>query len=171
MLTEPWEVRPVGVDGPELDRVHRWMGEPHVEEHWAQAWSKEEWAVEVAAQLAGGHSRPFTLWRHGEPIAYVEVYRVRLDVVADHWAAEPGDLGLHLAIGDRRHTGRGIGRDILRAVADGLFVADPACGRIVGDPSAAHPAARRAFVGAGFVHVADVALPHKRASIVVRHRP
>lgn len=170
LLSGSWVALAVDVDGPELDRVTRWMSEPHVEEHWGQAWSREEWSAEVAAQLADDHSRPWTVWRNGEAIAYVEIYRVVRDVVADHWAAEVGDLGLHLAIGAREHTGRGIGRRILREVSDGLFLADPSCGRIVGDPAAHHPAARRAFVAAGFAHVADVSLPHKRASIVVRER-
>lgn len=170
VLSAPWEARPVGVDGPELDRVHRWMHEPHVEAHWGQAWTKEEWSAEVAAQLVGDHSRPFTIWLDGEALAYVEVYRVQADVVAEHWPAEPGDLGLHVAIGERRHTGRGLGRRILRAVSDGLLLADPTCGRIVGDPSVGHPAARRAFAAAGFAHVADVPLPHKQASILVRQR-
>ena len=56
-------------------------------------------------------------------------------------------------------------------VVDGLFAAEPRCPRVLGDPDAAHTVARRAFAAAGFLPVADVDLPHKRAALVASVRP
>ena len=171
VLAPPWSVRAVEPAGPELERVHRWMCEPHVAEFWDQAWPLAEWSAEIARQLAHAHSRPWLVAHEGEPLAYVEVYRAARDVVADHYAAASHDLGIHIAIGDARRTGRGLGPAALRAVSDGLFRADPACDLVVGDPAAGHGVARRAFEAAGFVPLAEVELPHKRAALLVRRRP
>jgi lysine N-acyltransferase len=170
-LAPPWGLVAVEADGAGLDLVHRWMREPHVAEFWGQDWPRSSWAAEVARQLAGDHSRPWTVSYEGSPVAYVEVYRASRDVLADHHATAPRDLGVHIAIGDRRRTGRGLGPRVLRAVSDGLFRADPRCEAVVGDPDAAHEVARRAFAAAGFVPVAEVDLPHKRAAILARPRP
>jgi RimJ/RimL family protein N-acetyltransferase len=147
------------------------MRRAHVAAAWGQDWPAPAWSAEIARQLDGDHSRPFTVVLHGAPVAYVEVYRVARDVLAAHLAAAPHDLGVHLAIGDAGRTGRGLGRAVLRAVADGLFAADPRCRRVVGDPAAGHHAARRAFAAAGFAPVGEVDLPHKRAAVVARARP
>jgi lysine N-acyltransferase len=170
VLGTPWGLAAVEADGTGLDLVHRWMHEPHVAEFWQQDWPRSEWAAEVARQVAGDHSRPWTVRLEGEPVAYVEVYRASRDVLADRHPTAPHDLGVHIAIGDRRRTGRGLGPRVLRAVSDGLFLADPRCEAVVGDPDAAHGVARRAFAAAGFVPVAEVDLPHKRAAILARPR-
>jgi RimJ/RimL family protein N-acetyltransferase len=167
-LIAPWSVRAVEPAGDELVRVVGWMGQPHVAEWWHQDWSEKEWSAEVARQRAGDHSRPWTVCLEQEPVAYLEVYRVARDVLARHLDAGPHDLGVHLAVGDRARTGRGLGRALLGAVADGLVAADPACRRVVGDPAAGHHRARRAFAGAGFVLMAEVDLPHKRAALMTR---
>jgi RimJ/RimL family protein N-acetyltransferase len=171
VLAPPWGLAAVEASGAELRRVHQWMHEPHVAEFWRQDWPRPEWAAEVARQLASDHSRPWTVRYEGEPLAYVEVYRVARDMLADHHPAAPHDLGIHIAVGDRRRTGRGLGARALRAVSDGLFRADPACDTVVGDPEASHHVARRAFAAAGFVTVGEVELPHKRAAILARPRP
>lgn len=171
VLPPPWTLAPVEPEGAELDRVHRWMLEPHVAAFWGQDWPRHRWSAEVASQRAGDHSRPFTVWYRGDPLAYVEVYRAARDVLADHHPVDRHDLGVHIAIGDPRRTGRGLGPAVLRAVADGLFLAEPACATVVGDPDVGHETARRAFATAGFTLVAEVDLPHKRAAILARCRP
>lgn len=171
VLRHPWSLRPVRPRGDELARVARWMGRPHVADAWGQDWSEAAWAEEVARQVAGDHSRPWTVWLDGEPLAYIEVYRPARDVLARCALIEPHDLGVHLAIGESDRTGRGLGRRLLEAVSDGLFAADPRCARVLGDPDAGHTAARRAFTAAGFALVAEVDLPHKRAALLSRSRP
>jgi lysine N-acyltransferase len=168
VLPAPWNVRAVEPVGPELDRVVEWMARPHVVGWWHQDWPADVWSAEVARQLADDHSRPWTVYRSGEPVAYLETYRVARDLLARHLPVHSHDLGVHLAIGEPARTGRGLGRAVLAAVADGLGVADPACRRVFGDPASDHDGARRAFAAAGFALVAEVDLPHKRAALMVR---
>jgi lysine N-acyltransferase len=169
-MPAPWEVRPVLAAGAELERVQRWMSAPHVAEHWAQDWDLPTWSAEVARQLAHDHSRPFTVWLDGDPLAYVEVYRVARDVVSRHVTVGAADLGVHLAMGDPTRTGKGLGRRLLVAVADGLVAAEPVCEAVWGDPAARHGAARRAFAAAGFTLSGEVDLGHKVAALMVRRR-
>jgi RimJ/RimL family protein N-acetyltransferase len=160
-------------DAPDdIALVASWMREPHVAERWGQAWPDAVWSDEVRAQSAGPHSRPLLARAHGDPVAYVEVYRPHLDVLstADGFVTQPTDLGVHLAIGPRARTGHGLGADLLDAVARGCFAADPACTRVIGDPADDHPGARRSFERAGYHHAAEVRLPHKVAMVHVRRR-
>ncbi|MEV6345854.1 GNAT family N-acetyltransferase [Actinoplanes sp. NPDC051851] len=162
---EPWSVRAlVPYDGdPEL--VSRWMNEPHVALFWEQDWSPRRWAETIAEQLAGDCTRPYLVSREGTPLAYVEVYRTPRDVVGRHYPADPYDLGLHLAIGDRAQTGRGLGREMVRALVTALHRADPRCRRVLADPDERHTIARRMFTGAGFGLLGVRDLGHKRAAL------
>jgi RimJ/RimL family protein N-acetyltransferase len=169
-VAPPWSIVAVQPDGPEVALVQRWMSMPHVAEFWQQAWPLADWSAAIARQLDGEHSRPWLVALDGEPVAYVEVYRPARDVIARRCAVGAHDLGVHVAIGDLDRTGHGLGPRVLRAVVDGLFAADPHCDRVLGDPDAAHQVARRAFAAAGFEPLAEVDLPHKRASLVASTR-
>ena len=166
----PWSIDAVRPHGPEVVLVQRWMAAPHVVEFWQQDWPLADWSAALARQLAGAHSRPWLVALDGDPVAYVEVYRAARDVIAREVAVDPHDLGIHIAIGDPDRTGQGLGPRVLRAVVDGLFAADPRCARVLGDPDVAHQVARRAFAAAGFDPLAEVDLPHKRASLVASTR-
>jgi RimJ/RimL family protein N-acetyltransferase len=165
-----WGIFPVLPMGPTLDVVVSWMHEGHVALWWDQAWPAAQWAEAIAAQRAGEHSRPWLITRRGQPFAYIEVYRSARDVVARTYPALAHDLGIHLALGARGDTGRGLGTALLRAVGDGLLAADPSCRQLVGDPDAKHEMARRAFAAAGFEPFGEVELPHKRAALLLRPR-
>jgi lysine N-acyltransferase len=160
-------MRLLSPDGDDPSLVSRWMNEPHVDLFWEQAWTPREWSGAIATQLAGDYSRPFLVSYEGGPFAYVELYRTPRDVVGLHYDADPYDLGIHLAIGDRERTGRGLGRAMVRAIADGVAVADPRCRRVLADPDERHVMARRMFVGAGFRLMGVSDLGHKRAALHV----
>jgi RimJ/RimL family protein N-acetyltransferase len=171
LLTPPWSAAAVEPASSEVAVVQRWMASPHVARHWHQDWSLDEWELEVVAQWAGAHSRPWIIERDREPVAYVEIYRAAIDLLAESWTGDAHDLGVHLAVGDERRLRRGLGSGVLEAVTAGLFAAEPACGRVIGDPDASHAAARRTFASAGFVLAGEVDLPHKRAALMVCERP
>ncbi|WP_246606090.1 GNAT family N-acetyltransferase [Paractinoplanes toevensis] len=150
---------------PDAPLVSRWMNEPHVELFWEQAWPPERWAEAIAEQLAGDYSRPCLVSYEGSPLAYVEIYRTPRDVVGLQYDAEPFDLGIHLAIGARESTGRGLGRRLVRAVAEGLFAADHRVRKVVADPDERHLIARRMFAAAGFEFRGIRDLGHKHAAL------
>nr|BFE55941.1 GNAT family N-acetyltransferase [Dactylosporangium thailandense] len=166
VLAPPWAIRPLAAGGADAELVSRWMGEPHVEAFWRAAWPARRWAEELAAQLAGEHSRPYLVSFEGDPLSYVEIYRTPRDVVGRQYDADPYDLGVHLAIGDPRRTGQGLGRAMVRAIAEGLAVADPRCRRVFADPDERHVVARRMFARAGFQSIGIHDLGHKRAELL-----
>lgn len=169
VVAPPWTVRVAGQDGPDVALVTRWMAAPQVEEFWHQAWPAGRWATEIAGQRAGAHSLPCLAARDGEPVAYLELYRVARDVLAGRYPDHPHDLGVHIAV-DPDRLGRGLGRSLLRAVADGLLAADPDCRRVIAEPDAGNDPSLRAFAAAGFRHCGELALPDKTAALVVRPR-
>ncbi|MFB9429707.1 GNAT family N-acetyltransferase [Streptoalloteichus tenebrarius] len=170
VLGPPWTVWPARPDGPDLELVHRWMRAPHVAAFWRQAWPRGRWAEELAAQRAGDHSLPCLVALDGEPVAYLEVYRVVRDRLAGHYPHHPHDIGVHVAVGELGRTGRGLGRALLRAVARGLLDADPACRRVVAEPDVGNGPSIRAFLAAGFVAGGVVRLPDKTAELLVHPR-
>ena len=170
LLSAPWSLRPAASD-PDVALVSHWMNEPHVELFWEQAWPVARWRAAIDGQLGGDYSRPYVVSHEGGPLAYVEIYRVARDVVGLQYDADAHELGIHLAIGERASTGRGLGRAMVRAVVDGLFTADPCCAVVVADPDERHLMARRMFAGAGFALWGVRDLGHKRAAILHRRRP
>lgn len=165
----PWSIRPASV-AEDLERVWRWMQAPHVAAFWKQAWPVERWRAELERQAAGDHSLPCLLDFEGAPVAYLEVYRVMRDRLAGHYPERPHDLGVHVAIGEPGHTGRGLGRALLREVAEGLLAADPRCTRVVAEPDARNAPSLRAFTAAGFRPVGSIHLPDKTATLLVYPR-
>ncbi|HEY6425432.1 MAG TPA: GNAT family N-acetyltransferase [Pseudonocardiaceae bacterium] len=170
MIPHRWQLRRAQPHGADVDLVARWMAQPHVEEFWQQAWEPDRWAKEIAEQLAGDHSVPCVALLDGEPVAYLELYRVCRDRIAALYPAGEHDLGVHIAIGESDRTGRGLGRSLLRAVADGLLAANPACRRVIAEPDVRNVASVRAFTAAGFQVRADLTLPHKTATLLIYPR-
>ncbi len=164
-LGPPWAARLLTATGEDPRLVSRWMHEPHVDRFWDQAWPPARWAAALAGQLAGDYTRPYLISHEGAPLAYVEIYRIPRDVVGQHYPADPHDLGIHLAIGALADTGRGLGRRLVRAVAQGLFSADPRCQSVLADPDERHTIARRMFTAAGFAPIGVRDLGHKRAAL------
>ncbi|MFJ7157123.1 GNAT family N-acetyltransferase [Streptomyces sp. NPDC101118] len=169
-LPAPWSARVARPDGADLDLVHRWMAAPHVAAFWHQAWPRPRWHEEIAGHLAGDAVLPLLVALDGRPFAYAEVYRVARDRLAGHYPHLPHDLGVHLAIGDPDRTGRGRGRALLRALAEALLAADPACTRVVAEPDVTNAPSLRAFEAAGFRPAGKVVLPDKTAALLVHPR-
>jgi RimJ/RimL family protein N-acetyltransferase len=169
-LAPPWSIRLARPESEDLARIHGWMAAGHVAAHWDQAWSTRRWHTELASQLAGSHSRPCVVDLDDEPLAYLEVYRVVRDPLSAHYQVRPHDLGVHIAIGEPHRCGRGLGTALLRATAEGLLSAEPACTRIVAEPDDRNDASLAAFARAGFSTVGRLGLPHKTAVLLVRPR-
>ncbi|MFI6103058.1 GNAT family N-acetyltransferase [Streptomyces sp. NPDC051310] len=170
LLHAPWSARVARAEGADLDLVHGWMQSPHIDAFWHQAWPRERWYEEIAGHLAGDAILPVLIDLDGTPLAYIEVYRVIRDRLAGHYAELPHDLGVHIAIGDAGRTGRGLGRTLLRALAEGLLAADPACTRVVAEPDVTNAPSLRAFEAAGFRPAGKVAFPDKTAALLVHPR-
>lgn len=169
VLEPPWSAR-VPSGEADLELIRRWNAEPHVTKFWHQDWPLKQWRAELKRQLDGQHSLPCLIARDGVDVAYLEIYRVTRDVLADRCEHEPHDLGVHIAIGDPTATGRGLGRAVLHAVAEGLLAVDPQCTQVLAEPDADNLPSLRAFAAAGFVELGAITLPDKTAVLMARRR-
>jgi RimJ/RimL family protein N-acetyltransferase len=167
-LDDGFDLRPASAADASV--VAAWMVQPHIFRWWEQDWSEEKWAQTISEQVAGEHTIPCMISADGEDFGYVELYRVRLDRLAEYYAWEEHDWGLHIAIGDTARLGRGLGRRLLRSLADALLRADTRCDRIVAEPDITNHPSIRAFTAAGFVTQAELQLPEKTALLMVRQR-
>ena len=170
LLHGRWSARVARAEGADLDLVHGWMQSPHIDAFWHQAWPRERWYEEIAGHLAGDAVLPVLVDLDGRPLAYVEVYRVIRDRLAGHYPQLPHDLGVHIAIGEQARTGKGLGRTLLRALAEGLLAADPACVRVVAEPDVDNAPSLRAFEAAGFRPAGKVGFPDKTAALMIHPR-
>ncbi|TCC05146.1 GNAT family N-acetyltransferase [Kribbella soli] len=163
-----FELRPAGPsDAP---RIALWMSQPHIRRWWHQGWSVERWAQEIEQQAAGEHSTPYVVAADGEEFAYVELYRVRHDRLAEYYAYGEEDWGVHVAIGDVARVGQGLGRQVLRWLADEVLRTEPDCSQVVAEPDIENTPSVRAFAAAGFVQHGELQLPEKTALLMVRTR-
>ncbi|RZT26342.1 RimJ/RimL family protein N-acetyltransferase [Kribbella sp. VKM Ac-2569] len=163
-----FDLRPA--DPSDAPRIALWMSQPHVRRWWHQGWSVERWAQEIEQQAAGEHSTPYVVVADAEEFAYVELYRVRHDRLAEYYAYGEEDWGVHVAIGDVARVGRGLGRQLLRWLADEVLRAEPGCSQVVAEPDIENAPSVRAFAAAGFVQHGELQLPEKTALLMVRTR-
>lgn len=169
-LPEPWSIRPAAATGADLALIHDWMNRPHLASTWKQPWSVETWSADLAAQLAGDRSTPVLVSDDVGPVAYLEIYWVERDRLSHYCEVQAEDLGVHIALGESARTGQGIGRFLLRAVAEGLLECYPASSRVLAEPDATNAPMLRAIGYAGYQRIGTVRLPHKTAALMAYHR-
>lgn len=141
------------------------MAEADVEQWWHQAWPADRWAECLTGLVQDPDSLPLTLVDNGGAVGYVEVYRVATDVLGEHIAHSPTDLGMHLALGERAR-GRGLGARLIRAVLNRAPDILEGCQRLVAEPDITNIRSHRAFETAGFTAVDIVRLPDKTAVLL-----
>lgn len=167
----PFRLEPIDPAGPErgMALLHRWMNDPSVAAFWKLAGPVEVTARHVRAQLEAGHSVPCFGVLDGMRMSYWEVYRADRDPLAGYYRARPYDTGVHLLLGggDR---GRGLGSLLIRAVSDLVFDNCAPCGRVLAEPDVHNVPSVAAFLNAGFHFQEELALPDKRAALMVRER-
>lgn len=157
--------------GRDLALVGGWMNDPAVAAFWELAGDLSVTARHIAAQTGGdGRSVPCLGLLDGTPMSYWEIYRADLDPLARAYPARPQDTGIHLLIGGPADRGRGLGRALIRAVADLILDNRPGCTRVVAEPDLRNTPSVAAFLSAGFRFSAEVDLPGKRAALMVRER-
>jgi hypothetical protein len=104
-LDNGFDLRPAGPD--DAAKIALWMAQPHIQRWWQQDWPVERWVQELSTQRAGEHSIPCVAAVDAEDFGYVELYRVRHDRLAEYYASDEHDWGVHVAIGDVTRVGCG----------------------------------------------------------------
>ncbi|MBR7827458.1 acetyltransferase [Actinospica sp. MGRD01-02] len=150
----------------DLPLIQSWMNDPDVARYWELDGPLERTTEHVLAQIDLPHTQPLLARLAGRAIGYWELYRAADDPLAEYYAAQPDDLGVHLLIGESDCRGIGLGGVLLRALADA--VQQEKARRVVAEPDERNIASVRAFTAAGFAPAATLDLPDKRATLMIR---
>ncbi|WP_436790300.1 GNAT family N-acetyltransferase [Yinghuangia sp. YIM S10712] len=154
----------------DLPIIHTWMNDPEIARWWDLAGDIRTTAAHLAERIRLTHATTYVGCLDDQPVSYWELYRADLDPLADHYAARPHDVGVHLLIGPAAYRGRGLGSLLLCVVSDLILRAAPETQRVIADPDVRNSASIAAFRRAGFRRAADLALPGKTAALMLRDR-
>ncbi|MCP9621072.1 acetyltransferase [Nocardia otitidiscaviarum] len=172
----PFDLRIVDADGADPELITEWMHRPHLVETWEQDWPSAQRRDDCAAQLAGTFSRPCILGYDftaadlpelgRQEVAYVELYRPAKDEIGTLYAADPRDMGFHIATAETKLIGRGVMSAWMRELATRVFAAEPECRRMMCDPDHRNVPMRRALTKNGWMHLGDFDIrPDRRISL------
>jgi RimJ/RimL family protein N-acetyltransferase len=143
----------------DLPLLHEWLNRAHVAEWWDEQRDLEYVLQTFGADLESPLMRMFFVCLGGEPIGYIQEYRV-LGADPEWWTDEtdPGARGIDQFLANAEQLGLGLGSRMVRQFVTGLF-ADPEVTQVQTDPSPSNARAIRAYEKAGFRRVGEVVTP------------
>jgi len=143
----------------DLPQLHDWLNRPHVAEWWDEQRDLEYVLETYAADLDSTVIRMFFAYLAGEPVGYIQVYRV-MGADPEWWTDEtdPGARGIDQFLANAEQLGQGLGSSMVRQFLASLF-SDPEVTSVQTDPSPRNGRAIRAYEKAGFRRVAEVTTP------------
>ena len=143
----------------DLPLLHDWLNRAHVAEWWDEQRDLEYVLETYAADLDSPVIRMFFAYLDGEPVGYIQVYRV-MSADPEWWTDEtdPGARGIDQFLANAEQLGQGLGSSMVRQFLASLF-SDPEVTSVQTDPSPRNGRAIRAYEKAGFRRVAEVTTP------------
>jgi len=143
----------------DLPLLHEWLNRAHVAEWWDEQRDLEYVQKTFGADLESPVIRMFFTYLDGEPLGYIQVYRV-LGADPEWWTDEtdPGARGIDQFLANAGQLGQGLGSNMVRQFLASLF-ADPEVTQVQTDPSPRNARAIRAYEKAGFRRVGEVITP------------
>lgn len=164
----------------DLPMLAEWHARPHVAEWWQPVPSLAALQEEHRPFLVPEGLKPldapqgmviYLALEAGEPVAYVQAYRVMVSQDEGWWVDErdPYALGVDQFIGPADRLGQGLGSRMLRAFLAFLFE-DPRVTSVQTDPQPNNPRAIKAYRKAGFLDVGLVHTPDGEALLMRAER-
>jgi RimJ/RimL family protein N-acetyltransferase len=158
-------IRPLA-PAQDVPLLHRWFRLPYAT-FWGMQHLPEEDTFAFYEQLTGsGHANAWIGLVDGGRAFLVECYDPAHDVLAEHYAVRPGDLGMHFFVGPADAPVRGFTRRVFRSIMHFMFVRLRAQ-RIVVEPDVRNHKVRVLNDAMGFVHEREIQLAHKRAGLAL----
>ncbi|NQX28789.1 acetyltransferase [Microbacteriaceae bacterium VKM Ac-2854] len=148
----------------DLDLVHGWVTQDRARFWGLAQLSREELRDTYAFVDSLSTHHAFLLRRDDEPIALVQTYEPEHDPVGEHYAVEPGDVGVHFFLGGRGAPIAGLTTRVVAALAEFVF-AEPDAHRVVVEPDIDNDAAVARMRRVGFELGPVIQLPTKRAQL------
>ncbi|MCF6409369.1 GNAT family N-acetyltransferase [Pseudalkalibacillus salsuginis] len=153
----------------DVERIHKWMNEPHVIPFWQLDYPIEKFSKHLQKALADAHQ---TLWLgslEGVPMSYWESYWVNGDVVEKCYEADRSDRGIHLLIGDTAYLGKGYSLPMLESMVGFQFQVHETT-KIIAEPDIRNEKMIHVFEQCGFERVKPIELPDKTGLLMFCHR-
>lgn len=149
----------------DLPLIHNWMNQPHVIPFWHLALSLEDMHKHLEKAIADTHQTLYIGMLNGVPMSYWEAYWSANDIVAQHYAADPADQGIHLFIGEPEFLGKGYALPLLRAMTH-FQLQHTETQKIVAEPDIRNYKMIHVFERCGFEFQKAIALPDKTAALM-----
>ena len=126
--------------------LKRWVATPH----WQEWWDAPDVAVaEILGHLESDSVEPMIAELDGKPVAYVQTYDPHMEDDHPYQDQLFGTLGIDISIGEASDLNKGLGTEILQALAELLF--KEGASRLIIDPHPDNKQAIRCYEKAGFV--------------------
>ncbi|MET4159135.1 GNAT family N-acetyltransferase [Agromyces sp. PvR057] len=152
-----------------LDVIHAWVTQPRAR-FWGLGELSRQELRDLYAYVDGLETHhAFLVFRDGTPVVLLQTYEPEHDPVGECYIVEPGDVGLHVFIGDRGAPIDAFTTRISRVLGDFLF-ASPGAQRIVIEPDVDNEAAVQRMVRTGFEPGPVIDLPTKRGQLAFLSR-
>jgi RimJ/RimL family protein N-acetyltransferase len=148
----------------DLDLLHTWVTQDRARFWGLGELTRQELRDTYAFVDSLSTHHAFLLWRDAEAIALVQTYEPEHDPVGEHYAVEPGDVGIHFFLGGRGAPIAGLTTRIVAALAEFVF-AEPDARRVVVEPDIGNAAAIARMRRVGFELGPEIELPTKRAQL------
>ncbi|WP_456564275.1 GNAT family N-acetyltransferase [Blastococcus sp. SYSU D00695] len=159
-------IEPLVVDR-DLDLLHPWVTSPRSAYWLMQGAGRDDVRAAYTAITADPDHDAWLGRIAGVPAFLTETYDPRTRELPGHWAAEPGDVGMHVLVAppaDGLPSVPGFTAAVMAAVV--RFCLDrPGARRVVVEPDARNTAIRAKNRAAGFVEHGPLDLGHKTAML------
>ena len=154
-------VEPTGDDDVAL-LLHEWVTHPKSSFWGMQGWTRQQTRAAFEDIHADPHQDAWLGRVDGQPTFLVETYDPRHSVLAAHYRATPGQLGMHVLVAPTDTPVRGLTSEVFRAVMHFCF-RDPQITEVVVEPDVRNHAIHAKNAAAGFVVDRTITLPDKQA--------
>ncbi|MCD0504060.1 GNAT family N-acetyltransferase [Bordetella petrii] len=144
--------------------LHDWFTRDYATFWLMQDKSRDEIQQIYQALMDSGHATAYLAMRNGQPAFMAECYDPFHDRIRQHYAPQPGDLGMHFFVGPAHTPIPGYTRSVFRALMRFMFV-HLGARRIVVEPDANNRKIHVLNRSMGFVYDRNVPFEEKIASL------
>jgi broad specificity phosphatase PhoE/RimJ/RimL family protein N-acetyltransferase len=162
-MTRPFEFR--ALTAADLPLLCEWLNRPHVAENWDGPVTLPQVREKFEPELASKEVTRYIAWHQGNPVGFIQCYRVMGD--REFWPHEtdPNAFGLDMFLADAQQLGKGMGTSLLENFLRKVF-GNPAVTRVQIDPSPDNKRAIRCYEKAGFTPQGVVQTPEGPALLM-----
>lgn len=146
----------------DIHLIHDWVGRDYATFWGMQSHSLAQ--VREEYQKLQEHAQVFLGFHQNSPAFLLEVYDPRLDLLANYYPAQAGDIGMHILLAPAEKPIANFSWKIFRFTMEFLF-SQPHVQRVVVEPDARNQKIHRLNLRAGFVYQQLLQLPHKTAHL------